>query len=147
MLSNIQQYESILISCKYNCENKKQFAVIGNIVYKDTSSICRSALHSGFVNQSNYDQTLEIFFKQQIEKYEGIYQNGIQSEQYSMQMGLESEYSMELRDDSFSFIFSPVIQKCQYQRIVDQINSIFEDRKRKENCNEKNQNQKQEGQI
>lgn len=100
------------IKCSQSCVNASQFEVYGNIVYRDSSSICRAALHSGFLSPSNWDHALVLQVKQKMNVYEGSSHNQVTSTPYRPTLPLfDSKGNMQvlMNVQEKSFIFSPLL--------------------------------------
>uniref|UniRef100_A0A3P8YBY5 LCCL domain-containing protein n=1 Tax=Esox lucius TaxID=8010 RepID=A0A3P8YBY5_ESOLU len=68
------------VHCPANCQNEPSYwsPVIGNVVYTDSSSICRAAIHAGVIKATGgYVDVLPLDRKN---RYVGVLKNGIQSE-------------------------------------------------------------------
>ncbi len=112
------------IRCSQSCVNASQFEVYGNIVYRDSSSICRAALHSGFLSPASWDRGLMLQVKQKMNVYEGSTHNGVTSIPYRASLELfDSQGNMQVlvNAQEKSFIFSPVLQKCPVDNTLLQI--------------------------
>uniref|UniRef100_A0A3Q1BV40 LCCL domain-containing protein n=1 Tax=Amphiprion ocellaris TaxID=80972 RepID=A0A3Q1BV40_AMPOC len=70
------------ISCPADCKMQPSYwsPVIGNNIYADSSSICRSAIHAGVIKADG--GLVDVLPLDKRKGYTGILKNGIQSERY-----------------------------------------------------------------
>ncbi|KAJ7986120.1 hypothetical protein DPEC_G00347500 [Dallia pectoralis] len=71
------------VQCPANCQNEPSYwsPVVGNVVYTDSSSICRAAIHAGVVKAGGGD--VDVLPLDKKNRYVGVLKNGIQSESKS----------------------------------------------------------------
>uniref|UniRef100_A0A4W3IVU0 Cysteine rich secretory protein LCCL domain containing 2 n=1 Tax=Callorhinchus milii TaxID=7868 RepID=A0A4W3IVU0_CALMI len=69
------------INCPPNCMEEFPFwaRVIGNNIYSDVSSICRSAVHAGII-KNHIGGLVDVMSVEKKNKYPSVFKNGIQSE-------------------------------------------------------------------
>uniref|UniRef100_A0A4W3JDD7 Cysteine rich secretory protein LCCL domain containing 2 n=1 Tax=Callorhinchus milii TaxID=7868 RepID=A0A4W3JDD7_CALMI len=69
------------INCPPNCMEEFPFwaRVIGNNIYSDRSSICRSAVHAGII-KNHIGGLVDVMSVEKKNKYPSVFKNGIQSE-------------------------------------------------------------------
>lgn len=66
------------LACPKNCANHPEGNVMGNLIYSDDSSICKAAIHAGFIkNEEGGEFIMEI--ANGVAQYEGTTRNAITS--------------------------------------------------------------------
>lgn len=66
------------VNCPKNCAHHPEGNVFGNLIYSDDSSICKSAIHAGFIkNEEGGEFLVEI--ANGVEKYDSSFKNEINS--------------------------------------------------------------------
>lgn len=66
------------VDCPKNCDKAAGGSVIGSMIYNDESSICKAAIHAGFLIAADGGEFIVVIANGE-EKYESAFQNGIQS--------------------------------------------------------------------
>ena len=123
---NLMKFKSKLepfyAECPLNCHLFDNFKIYGNLLYRADSSICRSALHSGFLNASFQSKLKNIFqvvpsFGSGL--YEGKNQNSVESFDYDTNInGNIFEYSLNFIKNAF--IINPIYPECPLNILHDQ---------------------------
>lgn len=106
---------SLYVNCPKNCANFKNISIFGNIIYSMDSSICVSAIHSGFsIDLSNITENsnvIKVIPFQTKEIFEGKMQNNIYSNDF---LGGENSENKHFQNYN-SFYFS--IESLKYPKL------------------------------
>lgn len=106
---------SFYVNCPKNCADLKNISIFGNIIYSTDSSICLSAIHSGFsIDLSNITENnsvIKVIPFQTKEIFEGKMQNNIYSSDF---FGGENSENKHFQNYN-SFYFS--IESLKYPKL------------------------------
>ena len=70
--------KSFRVSCPKNCAKHPEGNVFGNLIYSDDSSVCKAAIHAGFVKDAEGGEFL-VEITNGLAKYESSFKNDITS--------------------------------------------------------------------
>lgn len=70
--------KQIRVQCPRNCADQEGGAVIGSMIYNDESSICKAAIHAGFLVNEHGGEFILVISNGE-DRYDSSFQNGIQS--------------------------------------------------------------------
>ena len=114
------------VECPNNCDLFKKFPVFGNLLYKGDSSICRSAIHSGFLKTSSKQSTnkiIQVIPSLGLKNYQGNFHNNIESFKYesnNKEKIMDKNEKMTYFEAKNSFMINPFYYECPIDYILNE---------------------------
>ena len=108
------------VECPLNCHLSQNLKIFGSLIYKADSSICKSAIHSGFFNISSKldgENIVQVIPTVNSGNYEGKEQNSIQSYEFKI--------FDDKSDNKIAFIVNPIVEECPNNVLQDEYQSFF----------------------
>jgi len=114
--------EAFYAECPLDCNFSPNLQIYGSLIYKGDSSICKSAIHSGFLNLSSQNDCknfIEVIPTVASGYYEGKQQNSIESFEFNSN-SVENESSASTAENNIAFIINPIIEECPRNILQDE---------------------------